>query len=212
MDPVAKFFEDYKFIAFIRSSSPEDAEEMIKAAILGGIHILEISALTPQAVRLIEHYSKKEGLVVGAGSVTDGELAQRAIKAGARFIASQFTDREIISVAKNNDCFVIQGGLTPTEAITAHQLGADMIKIYPAETLGGVEYIRTLKNAMPFLKLVVDGEATFENSFEYLKHCVAVTLRGAIFDRPLVRSDNWSEMAERARQFTQKLETSKVSR
>ncbi len=81
-----KWFEEYKLIAVVRSGSAEDAEEMIKAATIGGFHLFEISMQTPQAVRLIETYSKKEGFLFGAGSVTDGEMAQRAINAGAKFL------------------------------------------------------------------------------------------------------------------------------
>ncbi len=210
MDQVVKWFDDHKFIAFIRSGSAEDAEEMLKAALAGGIRIFEISIQTPQAIRLIENYSKREGILVGAGSVTDGEMVQRVIGAGAKFVASQYTDRDIISVTKHYDSVVIQGALTPTEAVNAYQLGADFIKLYPVDSMGGVEYVKDLRAALPFLKLIVDGEPTLDKAFEYLKHCVAVTLREAIFERPLVRTDNWGQMTERARQFTQRLEASKV--
>lgn len=210
MDQVVKWFDDHKFIAFIRSSSAEDAEEMLKAAFAGGIRIFEISIQTPQAIRLIENYSKQEGVLVGAGNITDGEMVQRVIGAGAKFVASQYTDRDIISVAKHYDSVVIQGALTPTEAVNAYQLGADLIKIYPVDSMGGLEYIKDLRAALPFLKIIVDGEPTFDKAFEYLKYCVAVTLREAIFERPLVRTDNWVQMTERARQFTQRLETNKV--
>jgi 2-dehydro-3-deoxyphosphogluconate aldolase/(4S)-4-hydroxy-2-oxoglutarate aldolase len=210
MDQVLKWLDDSKFIAFIRSSSAEDAEEMIKAAMAGGIRTFEVSMHTPQALRLIENYSKREGILVGAASLTDGEMTQRVVNAGAKFVSSQYTDRDIISVAKHNDSFVIQGALTPNEVMNAHQLGADAIKIYPVDSMGGVEYMKDLRAALPAVKLIADGEPTLENAFEYLKYCVAVTLREAICDRPLVRTDNWLEMTERSKQFTQRLETHKV--
>jgi 2-dehydro-3-deoxyphosphogluconate aldolase/(4S)-4-hydroxy-2-oxoglutarate aldolase len=212
MDPVLKWLDDYKFVAFIRSSSPEDAEEMFKAAMAGGIRIFEISMHTPQALRMIESYSKREGILVGAASLMDGEMTQRVINAGAKFVSCQYIDRDIISVGKHNDRFVIQGALTPTEAVNAFQQGADLIKIYPVDSMGGVDYVKDLRMALPFIKFMADGEPTLDNAFEYLKHCVAVTLREAIFDRPLVRTDNWLEMTERSRQFTQRLETHKVAK
>jgi 2-dehydro-3-deoxyphosphogluconate aldolase/(4S)-4-hydroxy-2-oxoglutarate aldolase len=210
MDQVIKELDDRKFVAFIRSSSAEDAEEMVKAALAGGIRIFEISVQTPQAIRLIESYSKREGILAGAGGVTDGEMVQRVITAGARFVASQYTDRDIISVAKHYDCAVIQGALTPTEVMNAYQLGADVVRVYPVDSAGGVEYVKNLRAALPFVKIIADGEPTLDNAFEYLKYCLAVVLREAVFERPLVRNDSWGEMTERARQFTQRLETSKA--
>ena len=210
MDHGLKWFEDYKFVALIRSSSTEDAESMIKAAAAGGFRIFDISTQTPQALRLIETWSKKEGYFVGAGSVQDGEMAQRAINAGAKFLSNAYTDRDVINVAKNNDTFVIAGAMTPTEAFEAYQFGADLIKIYPAGFIGGPAYLKALRGPMPFLKLIAGGEVTLEEAPEYLKHCIAVSIGKNLFDKALIRSDKWSEITERAKQFTQKLESLKV--
>ena len=213
MDHAAfKWFDDYKFSAVIRSGSSDDAEKMIRAAVNGGIKIFEISMQTPQAARLIEQYAKKDGLLFGAGSVSDGEMAQRAINAGAKFLASHYTDKDIVTVAKNNDIFVIQGAFTPTEAFTAYQLGADLVKIYPAGVAGGPEYLKRLRGPLPFVKMSAAGDVTLENAFEYLKYCVSVSLGKGLFDKQLVRSDSWAEITERAKQFTQKLEALKVAR
>ncbi|MBI4115151.1 MAG: bifunctional 4-hydroxy-2-oxoglutarate aldolase/2-dehydro-3-deoxy-phosphogluconate aldolase [Candidatus Omnitrophica bacterium] len=212
MDETLKFFEENKFVAVIRTSSNEDAEEMLKAVTTGGIKILEIAMTIPQATRLIESWSKKEGLLVGAGTVTDGEMAQRAINAGAKFVSSHYTDRDVINVAKNNNTFIIQGAATPTEAVNAWQLGVDLIKIYPIEFYGGPNYLSTLKGPLPFLKLMASGEITLENAFDYLKYACAVALNRAFFDKALIRSNNWQEITERTRQLTQKLEALKVSK
>ena len=213
MDQTFKWFEDAKMVAVIRSSSAEDAEEMIKAATQGGFRIFEISMQTPQAVRLLENYSKKENFLFGAGTVTDGEMAQRAINAGAKFMVSQYTDRDVINVAKNNDSFVIQGALTPTEAFNAHQFGADLVQIFPVGFLGGAQYIKFLRGPMPFIKFAADGaDITPDNLLDYLKHCTCVMLGNSLFDKPLVRSDKWSEIVERAKQFTQKIDTLKIAK
>ena len=207
-----KFFEDSKFIATIRCGSADDAEAMIKAASQGGIRIFEISMFTPQASRLIDNYSKKDNFLFGASGITDGEMAQRVINAGASFITSYYTDKEVIRVAKHNDNFVIQGALTPTEAVNAYQLGADLISIYPADIAGGPEFVRSIRGPLPFLKLIADGGVTLDNAFDYLKSCVAINVSKALFDRSLIRSDNWSEITERAKFLTQKLEALKVTR
>ncbi len=212
MDPAFKWFDDYKWIAVIRSSSSSDAEAMIKAATDGGFHLFEISMQTAQATKLFETYSKKEGFLFGAGTVTDGEMAQRAINAGAKFIASPYLDPEVVNVAKHNDVFVIQGIMTPTEAVHAHHLGVDLIQVYPAPLLGGPAYVRALRGPFPFLKLAAAGDIPLEAASDYLKYSIAVSFDKTLFDKALVRANNWAEITERARQLTQKLETLKVSK
>jgi 2-dehydro-3-deoxyphosphogluconate aldolase/(4S)-4-hydroxy-2-oxoglutarate aldolase len=212
MDPLLKWFEENKFIAVIRSASSEDAESMIKAAIDGGFRIFEISVQTSQAFRILENYSKKEGLLFGAGAVTDGEIAQRAINAGAKFLSSHYTDHDVISVAKNNDVFVIQGASTPTEAVNAFHFGADLINIYPVTSFGGADYVKFLRGPLPFLKLVASGDIRLENAFDYFKYCVAIYMDRAVFDKSLIRANNWTEIKARCKQLTQKLEALKVSK
>jgi 2-dehydro-3-deoxyphosphogluconate aldolase/(4S)-4-hydroxy-2-oxoglutarate aldolase len=212
MDSPLKAFEEHRLIAVIRSGSPEDAEAMIKAAIAGGFRILEISLQTPHATRIIETFSKKDSLLIGAGNVADGEMAMRAIKAGAKYLANQYTDRDVINVAKNNDAFVIQGAATPTEAFNAYQFGADLVRIYPAGFSGGPNFVKVLRNHLPFVKFVAQGDVTLDNFADYLKHCVAVSVGKALYDKSLIRQDNWAEVGERAKQFTQKLEALKVTK
>lgn len=206
-----KLIEENKLIAVIRSSSASDAEAMINAAMEGGFRIFEISLQTPQTIRLIETYAKREGVLIGAGTITDGEMAQRAINAGAHFLSSPYTDRDVISVAKNNNTFVMQGAVTPTEIMNAYQLGADLVMVYPIAPSGGPQYLKALRNALPSRKLVAAGGVSLDNLFEYLKDSIAVCVKQSLFERPLVRTDNWKEITERAREFSKKLETTKVS-
>jgi 2-dehydro-3-deoxyphosphogluconate aldolase/(4S)-4-hydroxy-2-oxoglutarate aldolase len=212
MDETLKFFEENKFAAIIRTSSAEDAEQMLNAVTSAGIKIVEITMTIPQAIRLVENWSKKEGLLVGAGTITDGEMAQRAINAGAKFLSSHYTDREVMSVGKNNNTFLIPGAFTPTEAVNAWQMGADLVNIYPVEVLGGPAYLRSLKGPLPFVKFMASGEITLDNAFDFLKYACAVSLNHAFFDRSLIRSNNWTEIAERTKALTQKLESLKVTK
>lgn len=212
MDETLKFFEENKFVAIIRNTSTEDAEQLLNAVTSSGIKIVEIAMTIPQAARLIENWSKREGIWVGAGTVTDGEMAQRAINAGAKFLSSHYTDRDVVSVGKNNNVFLIQGAVTPTEAVHAWQMGADLVNVYPAEFFGGPAYLRSLKGPFPFIKFMASGDVTLENAFDYLKYACAVALNHSFFDRSLIRSNNWTEIAERTRQLTQKLESLKVAK
>lgn len=213
MDDPLKFFEEQKIIAVIRASEHGDADAIAKALIDGGIRILEISPNIPQSTKLIESLSKLDQVLVGLGSATDGEQAHRAINAGARYVSSHYTDKNIFTVCKNNGTVVIQGAATVNEAIEAYNLGVDLIKIYPANFLGEVPYINRLRRSFPFLKLVPSGGVNLENFFEYIRvGATACVIGRSLSDKSLIRAHQWTEITERAKQFTQKLESLKVTR
>ncbi len=208
MDEVTKLFDEHKIIAVVRASEFSDADAISKALIDGGIKILELIPNIPQYLKLIESLSKNNQIIVGLGSITDGEQAHRAINAGARYISTHYTDRNIFTVCKNNNAFVMQGAATVNEAIEAFNLGVDLIKIYPANFLGEAPYINRLRRSFPFLKLVPSGGVTLDNFLDYLKAGATACVVGrSLSDKSLIRAHQWTEITERAKQLVQKLES-----
>jgi 2-dehydro-3-deoxyphosphogluconate aldolase / (4S)-4-hydroxy-2-oxoglutarate aldolase len=213
MEDTLKFIEDQKMIAVVRASEHSDADAVAKALIDGGIRVLEVTPNIPQYLKLIENLSNLKQVVVGLGSATDGEQAHRAINAGARYVSSHYTDKNIFTVCKNNNAIVIQGAATVTEAVEAYTLGVDLIKIYPANFLGEAPYLNRLKRSFPFLKLIPAGGVNLDNFMEYLKAGASACVIGrSICDKSIIRGDQWPEVTERAKQFVQKLDTLKVAR
>lgn len=213
MDDPLKFFEEQKIIAVIRAGEHSDADAIAKALIDGGIKIIEITPSVPQFTKLIENLAKLNQVLVGLGSATDGEQAYRAINVGAQYVSSHYTDKNIFTVCKNNNAVVIQGAATVTEAIEAYNLGIDLIKIYPINFLGEVPYINRLRRSFPFLKLVPSGGVTLDNFLDYIKAGATACVIGRnLCDKGLIRAHQWTEITERAKQFTQKLESLKVAR
>lgn len=213
MDEPAKFFDEHKIVAVIRASEFGDAEAISKALIDGGIKILELIPNIPQCFKLIETLSKNNQILVGLGSITDGEQAYRAINAGARYVSSHYIDRNIFTVCKNNNAFVIQGAATVNEVMEAYHLGVDLIKIYPANFLGEAAYINRLRRSFPFLKLVPAGGVNLENFLDYLKAGAQACVVGrALSDKSMIRAHQWNEMTDRAKQLVQKLDSLKVPR
>lgn len=202
---ILKTIEKHKLIAIIRSSSASDAKEMIEAAIEGGFKVFEVSLQTPKALQLIKQYNKKKDLFFGAGMVRDGEDAQKAIVAGAQFLSTPFTSSDVVAVAKNNNAFVIQGALTPTEISDAYKIGADLVMVYPVSSSGGPAYLKSLRRAFPSTPFMSCGGVELEDVFEYLKDSLAVGVRQSLFSDNLVRRDDWKQITERARLFNQKL-------
>ena len=213
MDDPLKFIEEQKIVAVIRAGEHSDADAIAKALIDGGIRILEITPTVPQAIRLIESLAKLDQILIGFGSVTDPEQAYRAMNAGARYVSCHYTDKNIFTVCKNNNAVVIQGAATPTEVMEAYHLGVDLIKIYPASSLGEAPYLNRLRRSFPFLKLIPSGGVTLENFLDYLKvGATACVVGRSLSDKSLIRAHQWSEVTERAKQFIQKLESLKVAR
>jgi len=213
MDDTLKFFEENKIVAVIRASEHSDADAIAKALVDGGIRIIEITPNVPQATKLIESLSKQNQILIGYGSATDAEQAHRAINAGARYVSSHYSDKNLFTVCKNNNALVIQGAATPTEAIEAYNLGVDLIKIYPTNFLGEAAYVKRLRQSFPFLKLVPSGGVNLENFLDYIKvGATACAIGRSLCDKTLIRAHQWSEISERAKQFIQKLESLKIPR
>ncbi|MBI1977977.1 MAG: hypothetical protein HYS55_04430 [Candidatus Omnitrophica bacterium] len=213
MDDPLKFFEDQKIIAVVRANEHGDADAIAKALIDGGIKILEMTPSIPQYTKLVESLSKQDQILVGFGSATDGEQAYRAINAGAKYVSTHYTDKNIFTVCKNHNAVVIQGAATVNEAIEAYNLGVDLIKIYPANFLGEAPYVNRLHRSFPFLKLVPSGGVNLENFLDYIKSGATACVVGrSLSDKSLIRAHQWSEITERAKQFVQKLESLKVPR
>ncbi|MBI4971917.1 MAG: hypothetical protein HZC17_08825 [Candidatus Omnitrophica bacterium] len=213
-EAIFKFIEDQKLIAMVRVTQVEDTEKVVGAIKKGGIRVIEISETVPNAYKSIEALSKDAELLVGIGNVLNGEDAQRAINSGAKFISCPFTSDEIVSVAKNSNVLVMQGAATPTEAVFAQiDLAAEFIRIFPADLLGGAEYIRRLRSNFSFLKMIPQGGITVENVLDYLKGgSSAVALGGTLVEKSWIRSHDWDQVTARAKQFVEKVESLKVVR
>jgi 2-dehydro-3-deoxyphosphogluconate aldolase / (4S)-4-hydroxy-2-oxoglutarate aldolase len=208
-----KFIEEHKLIAVIRASDHGDAESIAKTLLDSGVRLIEVTPNVTQSTRLIETLSKQRDCLIGLGSATDGEQVFRAINSGARFVSSLYLDKNILTVCKNNDAVVIQGASTLTEAIEAHNFGVDFVRIFPVNFLGGPAFVKCLKRSYPALKMIPSGGITCANVTEYLKvGATACVVGRALCDTGLIRSHQWGEIKERAKQMIVKLEPAKVAR
>ena len=109
------------------------------------------------------------GAVVGAGTVLSGAQAEEALLAGARFLVSPALIPEMIAAGRAHDALTMPGTLTPTEMVTAAELGADFIKIYPIATVGGPAYVANVRRALVHLPLVATGNIEYDEIPQYLK-------------------------------------------
>lgn len=161
--------EEIGIIPCARVKIPAHAYFAAETVYSGGIPIIEIPLTLPEAPEVIEDLAKRyPDLVVGAGTVLSKESARRSIDAGARFVTSPGFVTEVLDYARKADVVVFPGVLTPSEVIAAWNAGADFIKIFPAATAGGADYIRALKVPLPHIPLIVTGGVNQLTAFDYI--------------------------------------------
>ncbi len=161
------FVKKNKVFAVIRADDPQKALKFAEACIEGGLKLIEITFSFPGAEEVIWELSKRNDLIVGAGTVLNLEMAKIASNSGARFIISPHTDTEIISYSKSNDLMVTSGALTSNEIVKAWNLRVDMVKIFPVKAVGGASYIKAIKELLPFIEIMATGGVTLENFTEF---------------------------------------------
>jgi 2-dehydro-3-deoxyphosphogluconate aldolase / (4S)-4-hydroxy-2-oxoglutarate aldolase len=203
---VAKII-DSGAVAVIRMSDSEKLKKVAEAIYQGGISAIEITMTTPNALKVIEELAKSMGNViqVGVGSVLDAETARLAINAGAIYIVSPILKPEIIHTAHRYNLPAIPGAFTPTEVLTAHEHGADIVKVFPADVVG-MAFFKAIKGPMPHVQLMPTGGVTLTNAGEWLKAgACAVGVGTALLDKKAISENNFAQLIENAKVLCQSI-------
>src|SRR5438093_12000722 len=139
-------FQELPIVGILRGFTLGQMTEIVRAAIRGGLRNIVITMNTPgAALQLREAVTIADGrLKVGAGTVTNLELLDQALDAGAAFVVTPTIEPKVITACVNQKIPVFPGAFSPTEIVRAWDLGAMMIKVFPAESVGP-SYIRALK-------------------------------------------------------------------
>lgn len=157
-----------KIVAIIRGADPADVLSLAEALMKGGVNVLEVALNSPNAISVIENLSAKLGdsMLIGAGTVLDGNSAKLVINAGAKFIVSPNVNVNTIQVTKQYGAVSIPGAYTPTEIVTAYEGGGDIIKIFPAPN---ADYLKALRGPLPHIPMMPTGGITLDNIREFQK-------------------------------------------
>ena len=191
-------------IPVVRVSTREQAICAVDGIISAGITVVEITLTVPGAIQIVQDLTAKYGqkLLVGAGTVLDAETCRLAVLAGAEFIVSPAFDARVLEVARTYGKICMPGALTPTEALVAWQAGADLVKIFPCNSVGGPSSIRSLKGPFPQMEVVVTGGVNLENVGQYLAAGVAAVGVGEIIlEREAIEAANVGQITVNARRF-----------
>ena len=197
-------------IPVVRCHSADAAIRVTDALVDAGLPIAEVTMTVPDAIEAIEQLARRysassdEGkrAIIGAGTVVDAEIARRAVKAGAEFIVSPGFVADVVDVARSAGVAVLPGALTPTEILAATRAGADLVKVFPVQSVGGAAYLRALRGPFPDVPLVPTGGVDLDNAADFIRAgAAAIGVGSELVSRELLARGDFAAIATRAERF-----------
>jgi 2-dehydro-3-deoxyphosphogluconate aldolase/(4S)-4-hydroxy-2-oxoglutarate aldolase len=158
---VAASIERAPVIGVVRTLDQDEAESAVRGLLAAGLELVEVTFTVPAAAELVERFLLERGTTgppwIGMGTVTDGRRAARALAAGAEFIVSPNAAPAVAEAARAAGVYFVCGALTPTEIVSAHDLGASLVKVYPLPTVGGPAYLATVRQPLGDIPMLAAG-------------------------------------------------------
>ena len=201
---ILSFITDIGVVPVVRTVSAETALKAIDAIYRGGIRSAEITMTVPGAIRALEKAADQFGdkLMLGAGTVLDPETARACMLAGAQFFVTPNLRLSTIEMCKRYSKVICCGALTPTEVVTAWEAGADVIKIFPADAVGGAKYIKALRGPLPHIPMIPTGGVSIQTTPDFLRAgAVAVAAGSELVSPQLIEAGDYNEIESRSKQF-----------
>jgi 2-dehydro-3-deoxyphosphogluconate aldolase/(4S)-4-hydroxy-2-oxoglutarate aldolase len=194
-------------IAIMRAESSAQLVAAAEAIKQGGVRVIEVTMTTPGALDVIASASEKfgNGVLFGAGSVLDPETARAAILAGAGFIVAPTLKLATIALCNRYGIPVVPGIATPTEALTAWEAGADMVKLFPA-SFGGPDLVKAILAPLPQLEIVPVGGVNLDTAAEFIqKGAAALGIGSSLVNQQVLDARDMAELTRRAEAFIEQV-------
>lgn len=201
-------------VPVIRAASEDEARKLIEAILAGGISIFEVTMTVPNAVSLIKSLVADFGdqAIIGAGTVLDIEMAQNCLAAGAKFVVSPTLNLSVIETCRREKVAVFPGALTPTEIVAAWQTGADAVKIFPANAVGGASYLKAIKAPLPNIELMPTGGVTLATIGDFIRAgAIAVGVGSDLADTKAISAGEAEKVTQTARLYLEAVREARVS-
>ncbi len=190
-------------VAVLRGADPETVVETAEALLEGGVTVVEVTADARKPARMIRLLSDTVGdeMVVGAGTVLDAMTAQEVIAAGATFVVSPALNPTVVETCNRYGVLAVPGIMTPTEAVEATEAGADVVKVFPASTVGP-DHVAALSGPLPQIDLLPTGGITPENAPDFLAAgAIAVGAGSALVPDAALVEGEFATVTDRAEAF-----------
>lgn len=203
---VVVLMQRHCLVAVVRSKSAEEAYTTACAASDAGIRFAEITLTVPDALDVIERLAMRKDLYVGAGTVLSKKDGKKAIESGARFVVSPTLELDLIPLCHKAGVACFPGAATPTEILTARRMGADLVKIFPADLVGGPYFIRQMQGPFPDVRFMVSGGVNLENVQEYVQIGVVGICLGSAYLGRLLAEKGTAGFIKEIKEFTKRVE------
>lgn len=194
-------------VAIVRTHSSDQAAHIAEACARGGAAAIEITFTVPGATAVIEALAKQYAsgeILIGAGTVLDPETARIAILAGAQYIVSPSVSPETARLCNRYQIPYMPGASTMREIVDAMECGADIVKLFPGETLGPA-FVKAVKGPLPQASLMPTGGVAVDNVAEWIKAgAVAVGVGGSLTAG--AQSGNFQQITDTAKQFIERIQ------
>ena len=193
-------------VSIIRMKTSNHILKVLESLQAGGVNTWEITLNTPNALQFIEKIASEDSSsLIGAGTVLDADMANKAIDAGARFLVTPVVKPDIVVAAHKHDVPVFMGAFSPTEILTAHECGADMVKLFPAG-IPGLPYFRAIQGPLEGIKLIPTGGVTPNNAGEWIHAGAhAIGIGSSLIHPDAVQSGNFSRITDLSKRLVENI-------
>lgn len=170
---VARSLQRSPIIGVVRTSTREEAARQARLFAESGIELVEITFSVPGASGLVRELlagrSSEGPPWIGMGTVTTAGRAREAVAAGAEFIVTPNVSADVAREARQAGLFLVLGALTCSEIVAAHEMGADIVKVYPLPPVGGPAYLSTIRQPLGDIPMLAAGGFGIEDIPAYAR-------------------------------------------
>ncbi len=192
-----------RVVGILRTDTAEQAILASRAMVEAGMACIEITWTVPgAAVALTQLLQEFPDVLWGAGSITTPDRCRQALAAGAEFIVAPNFDARVVGMTLEAGKVSCPGVVTPTEMVNAHHAGADVLKIFPINCLGGVAYLKAVRGPLPEYRFCPTGGVDKDTLKSYLDAGAFCTGAGGnLVPMKDVRAGNYAAVVKNTREF-----------
>jgi 2-dehydro-3-deoxyphosphogluconate aldolase/(4S)-4-hydroxy-2-oxoglutarate aldolase len=182
----------------------ETMQQALKACYEGGARVFEFTNRGDFAHEIFAPLVKWAAtecpeMILGVGTIVDAPTAALYIQSGANFIVGPSLNPDISKICNRRQIVYIPGCGSVSETGYAQELGAEIVKIFPAGNVGGPSFVKNIKAPMPWTRIMVTGgvDTTEENLTQWFRAGVdCVGIGSSLFPKEIITNGEWSKISE----------------
>lgn len=193
-------------VAVLVIDDVENAVPLAKALLDGGVNIMELTLRTPAAVPALQEIRKNvPEMTAGIGTILTPAQVKQVKASGGAFGVAPGLNPTVVSAAKENGLPFAPGVMTPSDIETAVEFGCNVLKFFPAESAGGLSFLKSM--AAPYnhlgLKYMPLGGLNLDNARTWLESPLVLAIGGSwIAKRDVIQNKQWDKITENASKIT----------